>query len=542
MQVNGITIHKPFVEKPVDADDHNIAIYYPTSAGGGCKKLFRKIGNRSSEFYPDINEVRRDGSYIYEEFVETQGTDVKMYTVGPEYGHAEARKSPTVDGKVERNSEGKEVRFPVILTLREKEIARRIVLVFKQFVCGFDLLRVQVKDQVVSYVCDVNGFSFVKNSRKYYDDCAQILMEHILATCKPGSSVGFSTLDPLIANVNRIEYSSKKKGPRTIFSRATRMLQGAPAEDEADSDDDNEEGEGRCKKGKTRTPTSPFRSSSADVLATAAATLVDGAVPVREIPNQLASEPASMCPSETSSQVGDFDSSHARENRNDGVTSMLDSHEEELRCVIAVIRHGDRTPKQKLKVKMNDPLILKYFHKHSKDCTKELKVKAKGPMIEFLETVRKALNELDKKSKDGSANEKDKSLRVHLRHIRDILERWRIAGMNRKLQLKPSKWEEYTDEDRNTKKRCISLQLVFKYGGNLTRLGTSLHCYLCAKISDDPKGDFFFFFFILTTCFPYLNIGENQALRLGRKLRRDAYPDSGTACEFPSFIDFIGVG
>jgi hypothetical protein len=52
IEVNGVTIHKPFVEKPVDAEDHNIAIYYPTSAGGGCKKLFRKIGNRSSEFYP----------------------------------------------------------------------------------------------------------------------------------------------------------------------------------------------------------------------------------------------------------------------------------------------------------------------------------------------------------------------------------------------------------------------------------------------------------------------------------------------------------
>jgi len=176
VEVNGVVIRKPFVEKPVDAEDHNVSIYYPTSAGGGCKKLFRKIGDRSSEFYPDINNVRVNGSFIYEEFVETQGTDVKMYTVGPHYGHGEARKSPSVDGKVERDSEGKEVRFPVILTLREKEIARRIVLLFKQHICGFDLLRVQ---DGMSFVCDVNGFSFVKNSRKYYEETAQILSEHI---------------------------------------------------------------------------------------------------------------------------------------------------------------------------------------------------------------------------------------------------------------------------------------------------------------------------------------------------------------------------
>ena len=170
IEINGVSVHKPFVEKPVDADDHNIAIYYPSSAGGGCKKLFRKIGNRSSEFYPDIHEIRRDGSYLYEEFVETQGTDVKMYTVGPDYGHAEARKSPCVDGKVQRNSDGKEMRFPVILTMSEKEIARRIVIQFKQFVCGFDLLRVQEgHGGVVSYCCDVNGFSFVKHSRYVFE-------------------------------------------------------------------------------------------------------------------------------------------------------------------------------------------------------------------------------------------------------------------------------------------------------------------------------------------------------------------------------------
>lgn len=76
-----------------------------------------------------------------------------------------------MDGKVERNPDGKEVRFPVILTYREKEIARRVVLNFKQFVCGFDILRVQEGHSVVSYVCDVNGWSFVKKSRYVFCMC-----------------------------------------------------------------------------------------------------------------------------------------------------------------------------------------------------------------------------------------------------------------------------------------------------------------------------------------------------------------------------------
>lgn len=59
---NGLRLNKPFIEKPADADNHNNYVYYPRNAGGGCKKLFRKIKDRSSAFYPDVHQVSARGT------------------------------------------------------------------------------------------------------------------------------------------------------------------------------------------------------------------------------------------------------------------------------------------------------------------------------------------------------------------------------------------------------------------------------------------------------------------------------------------------
>ena len=51
--------------------------------------------------------------------------------MGPDYAHAEARKSPALDGKVERDKDGKEIRYPVLLSASEKMTARKVCMAFK---------------------------------------------------------------------------------------------------------------------------------------------------------------------------------------------------------------------------------------------------------------------------------------------------------------------------------------------------------------------------------------------------------------------------
>ncbi|TBU06488.1 putative histidine phosphatase [Hamiltosporidium magnivora] len=187
IQIGNKIIKRPFIEKPANNENHNIYVYYCKNLG--VRKLFRKSANKSSSLVYDLQGVRRDVSYIYEEFIEGDNRDIKVYAMGGATPYAETRKSPTVDGVVERDEKGNEKRAKIILKENELNWARKITLGFKQLICGFDMLRKGEE----SYVIDVNGWSFVKGCKEeYYENCAQVIKEDILKNFS--GAIGFNRL------------------------------------------------------------------------------------------------------------------------------------------------------------------------------------------------------------------------------------------------------------------------------------------------------------------------------------------------------------
>lgn len=83
------------------------------------------------------------------------------------------------------------------------------------------------------------------------------------------------------------------------------------------------------------TPFDTATTVSGASAAAAATTLVDGALPVREFPNNLTSEPASLCHSAASSVNGDATPQWSR-----AASEIIEetTHQEELRCVVAIVR------------------------------------------------------------------------------------------------------------------------------------------------------------------------------------------------------------
>lgn len=81
-----------------------------------------------------------------------------------------------------------------------------------------------IDQQGRSFVCDVNGWSFVKNNRKYYDDCAQLLSEYISAALEPGKISGLSAVGPLLkrgTGPGRYGGKSRQRAPSSALSSSS---------------------------------------------------------------------------------------------------------------------------------------------------------------------------------------------------------------------------------------------------------------------------------------------------------------------------------
>ncbi|KAF2865897.1 histidine phosphatase superfamily-domain-containing protein [Massariosphaeria phaeospora] len=380
IRVDGVTLMKPFVEKPVNGEDHNINIYYHQKDGGGGRRLFRKVNNKSSA-KDDTLDIPRSvtepgSSYIYEQFLHVENAeDVKAYTVGPNYCHAETRKSPVVDGVVKRNPSGKEVRYATQLTDTEATIASKISEGFGQRVCGFDFLRVGDR----SYVIDVNGWSFVKDNGDYYDKAANILKEMFLKDIERKERK-----DGQITPIDGQEGPDPSGLPKKSTSSHRQTLKGlfkSPSMSKIANQHRHS----------TTLPSSPEPSLSTTPIAASPSFEKPLATVLTSVPNVPAKSEPDLLPPPA---VRDIDVTT-------GVLVPLSSDDQgpvpppaskaqwKLKGVVSVVRHADRTPKQKFKYTFHTKPFVDLLKGHQA----EVLLIGEAALQSVSEAVRQAMEE-----------------------------------------------------------------------------------------------------------------------------------------------------
>ena len=382
--VDGSLLKKPFVEKPVSGEDHNICIYFPKAAGGGGRRLFRKIGNKSSEWVPDLVVPRAitesTSSYVYEQFLDVENAeDVKAYTVGTGFCHAETRKSPVVDGLVRRNTHGKEIRYITSLSVEEAAMASKIASGFGQRICGFDLLRAHGQ----SFVIDVNGWSFVKDNNEYYDNCSRILRDLFVNEKDRRDPLGSAPLNERLPHLpldstSKTTLGGHREALKGIFrSRSLTKTRGPLHSRKKDLE-------------LQEVPSATASIPSPPISARSDGLITDGPEDSLDYDNRPAS--IDVLPSQTLASSTD----PLPPKSETPAPPPAAKHSWKLKGMVAVIRHADRTPKQKFKFTFHTQPFVELLEGHQE----EVLLKGEAALASVVDAVDKALQQgIEDKSK-----------------------------------------------------------------------------------------------------------------------------------------------
>lgn len=418
--VDGVPLKKPFVEKPVSGEDHNLRVYFPKDHdGGGGRKLFRKVGNKSSEWDPEIvvpRAISEEGSsYIYEQFVHVDNAeDIKAYTVGPDFCHAETRKSPVVDGLVRRNTHGKEIRYITSLTKEESLMAKKIANGFGQRICGFDLLRVGPK----SFVIDVNGWSFVKDNNEYYDNCARILKKMFLSEKqrRDGSTI---IPDPIVEKASDMTQAHRKNTTGGHRSALKTMMKSPSMSRLTGHHHSAHRSHG------------PSHGNSPDMSSTTAPLSSPPSMDRRSISTSSKDRLPPPVISPPAHEMGTPEGSNSDDILPASVPQPASKHSWKLKGMVSVIRHADRTPKQKFKFTFHTQPFVDLLKGHQE----EVLLKGEAALGSVLDAVKVALEQ--------GEEDPDK-----LQLLRTSLAR-KGAWTGTKVQIKPMFRKRKREEDSN---------------------------------------------------------------------------------------------
>ncbi|CAF2041283.1 unnamed protein product [Brassica napus] len=107
---------------------------------------------------------------------------------------------------------------------------------------------------------------------------------------------------------------------------------------------------------------------------------------------------------------------------NKGLTRQDNGNSEELRCVIAVIRHGDRTPKQKVKLNVTEEKLLNLMLKYNGGKPRaETKLKSAVQLQDLLDATR-MLVPLTRPGRESDSDPEDLEHAEKLRQVKAVIE------------------------------------------------------------------------------------------------------------------------